>query len=94
MMLESGFYIKTLLLYLAIINLITLIAFAWDKRLARRKSWRISEINLITLSALGGTIGGLLGMYLFRHKTRHLKFTWGLPIIFILQLALLYYLAR
>ena len=93
-MLENGFYVKMLLLYLVGINLITFAAFAWDKRLARRKAWRIAEINLISLSALGGTIGGLMGIYLFHHKPRHIKFTWGLPIILVLQVALLYYFTR
>lgn len=90
-MLQFGIYVKTLLLYLASINLLTFFTFAWDKGLARRQSRRISEMTLLCLSAVGGTVGGLLAMYLFRHKTRHIKFTWGLPILLILQMALLYY---
>jgi uncharacterized membrane protein YsdA (DUF1294 family) len=90
-MLQDGIYVKIFLFYLVVINFITFVAFVWDKRLARRKARRIAETTLISLAALGGTVGGLLGMYLFHHKTRHIKFKWGLPSILILQAALLYY---
>jgi uncharacterized membrane protein YsdA (DUF1294 family) len=74
--------------YLTLINAITCIAFAVDKNLARRGHRRIPEANLLLLAIAGGSIGGILGMYLFRHKTRHVKFKWGLPLILLLQVGL------
>ena len=61
-----------------------------DKRKARRGAWRIPEATLIGTAALGGSIGVLAGMYLVRHKTRHLKFTLGVPFILIVQLVLVF----
>ncbi|PKM78069.1 MAG: DUF1294 domain-containing protein [Firmicutes bacterium HGW-Firmicutes-15] len=82
------------LYYLVIINLITCGAFAWDKRLARRGARRIAEGTLLLYSFLGGSVGGLLGMYVFHHKTRHFKFKWGLPLILLLQAGLLFIIIR
>jgi uncharacterized membrane protein YsdA (DUF1294 family) len=59
-----------------------------DKRKARKNRWRIPERTLILSAALGGSIGALLGMYTFRHKTKHLKFTLGIPAILIAQISL------
>lgn len=84
-------------LYLLIINLLTLLFYGVDKRRARRGSWRISEKTLFVLPLLGGSVGALLGMRLFRHKTRHWYFRWGIPAILILQLlaaAALWYLTK
>ena len=75
--------------YLILINVITCLAFAIDKKRARRGTRRISEASLLSLAALGGSIGGMLGMYLFRHKTRHVNFKWGLPFILLLQVGLI-----
>ena len=69
----------------------TLIAFALmgiDKWKARNDSWRIPEKTLFLSAILGGSIGSLAGMYLFRHKTKHLSFTIGMPVILVLQIAL------
>ena len=60
-----------------------------DKRRAIKRKWRISEHTLILTSILGGSIGSLIGMYTFRHKTKHLKFKLGIPIILTIQVALL-----
>ena len=62
-----------------------------DKRRARQRRWRVPEATLLLLSALGGSGGLLLGMLLFRHKTRHLKFALGVPLMLLAQLALLYH---
>lgn len=72
--------------YLLCISLLTFILFGVDKRRAVRKAWRIPESRLLLASLLGGSAGGLLGMYIFNHKTRHNKFTMGLPIILMLQI--------
>lgn len=79
---------KLILLYLLTINAIAFLLMLVDKQKARKNLWRIPEATLIGSALLGGSIGALAGMYTFRHKTRHLKFTLGIPAIFILQIAL------
>ena len=78
------------LLYLIIINAAGFLLMLADKRKARRGAWRIPEATLIGTAALGGSIGVLAGMYLVRHKTRHLKFTLGVPFILIVQLVMVF----
>ncbi len=63
-----------------------------DKQKARRKLWRIPEATLIGVALVGGSIGSLLGMYIFRHKTRHPKFTVGIPVILVGQIILAVFL--
>jgi len=70
------------------INVLTFLLYGIDKWKARRGKWRIPEDTLIWLAIAGGSIGALLGMYLFRHKTQHRKFTLGIPAILIVQAAL------
>ncbi|MDN4753961.1 DUF1294 domain-containing protein [Porphyromonadaceae bacterium W3.11] len=74
-----------LLYYLIIINLLTFIIFGVDKWRAKAGKWRISEINLLLLVVMGGGIGAVLGMRVWRHKTKHKKFTLGVPIILLIQ---------
>jgi len=73
-------------IWLGIINLVTFVAMGVDKYKASHKKWRIPEKTLILLAAVGGSIGGILGMYAFHHKTLHRKFSFGFPIILFLQL--------
>ena len=75
--------------YLILINAAALLLMFADKQRARKKLWRIPEAVLLFCAAIGGSVGALLGMYLARHKTRHLKFSLGLPIILILQVLLI-----
>lgn len=77
------FYV--ILIYLQLINLAAFAAFGIDKYKARKGHWRIPEATLMILAIIGGSIGALAGMYLFRHKTRHHKFTIGVPAILLLQ---------
>jgi len=63
-----------------------------DKNKAKKNKWRIKEKTLFFCSIIGGSIGTLLGMYFFRHKTQHWYFVLGMPVILILQIALAYYL--
>lgn len=79
---------KYLLLYLLLINAVAFILMLADKIKAKKNRWRIPERTLIGSAALGGSIGALLGMYAFRHKTKHLKFTLGIPAILFAQIAL------
>ena len=83
--------IKELTIYLVFINVLTFLLYGIDKWKARRGKWRIPEETLIWLAIVGGSIGALLGMYLFRHKTRHKRFTLGIPAIFLIQMGLFYY---
>lgn len=83
---------RTVLIYLVIINIATFILYGIDKHKAKNHQWRISEASLICVAVLGGSVGALLGMFVFRHKTKHLKFLIGVPLILILQIAAgLYY---
>ena len=79
---------KYFLWNLLLINAAAFILMLVDKRKARKNRWRIPERTLILSAALGGSIGALLGMYTFRHKTKHLKFTLGIPAILIAQISL------
>ena len=79
---------KFFFLYLLLINAAAFLLMLADKRKARKNRWRIPERTLILTALLGGSIGALAGMYLFRHKTRHLKFTLGIPAILVMQLIL------
>ncbi len=82
---------KYLLIYLGAINLITFIAFAVDKFNAVKDKTRIKITTLLGLSFFGGSLGGLLGMYILRHKTKKNYFTIGIPIMIIMQLAVLFF---
>lgn len=84
---------KYFLLYLLIINAAAFLLMLIDKQKARKNRWRIPESTLILSAALGGSIGALAGMYTFRHKTKHLKFTLGIPAILIVQILAGGYLA-
>lgn len=77
-----------LLVYLAVMSLIAFAAFGLDKFKAKTNRWRIPERTLFLLAILGGGVGAFLGMKVFRHKTRHSQFVFGIPAIMILQLAL------
>ena len=73
------------LLYLIIVNAAAFLLMLADKQKAKRGAWRIPEKTLIGAAAIGGSIGALAGMYTFRHKTKHLKFTLGIPLILAVQ---------
>jgi uncharacterized membrane protein YsdA (DUF1294 family) len=79
---------KYFLLYLLLINAAAFLLMLVDKLKAKKNRWRIPERTLFGSALLGGSIGALLGMYTFRHKTRHLSFTLGMPAILIAQVAL------
>ena len=76
---------KLLLYYLLIINASGFLLMLVDKWKAKKNRWRVRESTLLIVAALGGSIGSLAGMYLFRHKTQHLKFTLGIPLILAAQ---------
>ena len=79
---------KYFLLYLLLINALAFALMLADKQKARKNRWRIPERTLLLTALLGGSIGALAGMYAFHHKTRHLKFTLGVPAILAAQIFL------
>ena len=84
--------IKNIIIYLIAVNIIGFLAMGLDKWKAKRGSWRIPENTLFMFTILGGGIGTIAGIYVFRHKTQKKKFTIGMPVIFILEVILIIYL--
>jgi len=80
------------IVYIALMSLVLFITMGSDKRRAKRGKRRVPETRLFLLALLGGAVGGTLGMYVFRHKTRHEYFAVGFPLLAASQLALLIYL--
>ena len=82
---------KYILIYLGVINLIGFFAMFLDKQKAKRGKWRIPEKTLFLLAVIGGSLGTTLGMHVFRHKTKHWYFKFGMPMILIVQIVLIIY---
>lgn len=76
-------------IYLAVINIITFWVYGEDKRRAQKGRWRIGERTLLILAFLGGSVGALMGMYVFRHKTKKVLFRIGIPCIILFHVAVL-----
>lgn len=83
---------QVLIPYLIIINAISFILMLVDKYKAKKNLWRIPEATLMGFAAAGGSVGALAGMYLVRHKTKHLKFTVGIPIFLFIHILILTWL--
>ena len=81
-----------LIVYLIIMNIAGFASMGIDKAKAKKHAWRIPEATLFAIALLGGSIGSIIGMQLFRHKTKHWYFVVGMPVIFFLQLALAIFL--
>lgn len=77
-----------LVVYLFFINFVALATMGIDKRKAKKAKWRIPEKTLFVQAFLGGSVGALIGMYCFRHKTKHRKFVVGMPVILVVQLGI------
>lgn len=75
--------------YFIAVNLVGLLSMYLDKRKAKKNLWRIPESVLFIIALIGGSIGSIVGMRLFRHKTRHWYFVYGMPAILILQIVLI-----
>ena len=86
---NSVFSMKNIVIYIIAINVITFLAMWLDKRKAERGKWRTKEMTLLVLALLGGSIGGIAGIYTFRHKTKKLRFSIGFPVILVCQIVLL-----
>ena len=76
-------------LYLLAINVVTFLLYGIDKWKAKRARWRIPEGVLLGLAAVGGSVGAWLGMGIWHHKTQHKKFRYGVPVMLLIQIALL-----
>ena len=83
-----------ILYYLLAVNIATFLLYGIDKYKAKKSKWRISEVTLLTMAAIGGSIGAWAAMRLWHHKTMHKKFKYGIPLIIILQVALVAYLHK
>ena len=83
---------EEIICYLLAVNIATFLLYGIDKYKAKKSKWRISEATLLTMAAIGGSIGAWAGMRLWHHKTMHKKFRYGIPMIIIVQVALAVYL--
>ena len=78
--------IYVLIIYIVLVNLLGFYAMYSDKLRSKKRAFRIPEATLFTIAIIGGCIGCIAGMYVFRHKTRHWHFVYGMPLILILQI--------
>ena len=83
---------KWVAIYLLSVNVLAFLMYGLDKLRAKKDKWRIPEKTLLMVAGIGGSIGAFLGMQTFRHKTKHLKFTIGVPVIFVLQIVAVWYI--
>ena len=81
-----------ILYYLLAVNIASFLLYGIDKYKAKKGKWRVSEATLLMMAVIGGSIGAWAGMRLWHHKTMHKKFKYGIPIIIIMQIALVTYL--
>lgn len=86
--------ILTIIGYFTILNLLGFGIMGYDKWKAKKSAFRVPESTLFIIAIIGGSLGAILGMYVFRHKTRHWYFVYGLPAILFVQLLVVYLLAR
>lgn len=82
--------LESISIIIVIINIVTFIIYGIDKYKAKKGKWRIPENSLIGLAIIGGSIGAYLGMRVWHHKTMHLKFKYGIPLIIVIQLVIVY----
>ena len=85
----KGLPLHVVLAYFITVNVLSLVLFGIDKWKAKHDKWRISEATLLSVTAIGGSIGAWVGMKVWHHKTMHKKFKYGIPLVMVLQSALL-----
>jgi uncharacterized membrane protein YsdA (DUF1294 family) len=85
---------ELLLYYFVCVNVLTFFVYGIDKWQARQGKWRISEATLLLLAVIGGSIGAWLGMRVWRHKTMHKKFKYGIPAILMIHIIIIGYLSK
>ena len=86
--------LESISIIIVIINIVTFIVYGIDKYKAKKGKWRIPENSLIGLAIIGGSIGAYLGMRVWHHKTMHLKFKYGIPLIIAIQMVIAYMLVK
>ncbi len=84
--------LKLFVVYVVIINIISFIVMGYDKHQAKKHKWRVSENTLMFLAFIFGSIGSMAGMYTFRHKTKHIKFKIGFPLMLVSNIIMAYFL--
>ena len=89
-----GSAMKFFIIYLMLVNLYGFFMMYSDKQKAKKSQWRTPEARIFLIAAIGGSIGVLMGMRTFRHKTKHAKFVYGIPLILMLQLYIVYRLFK
>lgn len=82
--------LESISIIIVIINIITFFVYGIDKYKAKKGKWRIPENSLIGLAIIGGSIGAYLGMRVWHHKTMHLKFKYGIPLVIVIQSVIAY----
>lgn len=87
-------FLSSLIIYLCVISLVSIFVTTADKHKAKKGKWRVSEAALLLLSAFGGSFAMYLTMLLIRHKTKHIKFMAGIPLIMVFQAVLLAWIFR
>lgn len=90
----DNLFIKLLIFYFVIINVISFITMYVDKKRAEAHKWRIPEARMFVLAAIFGSLGVFGGMRVFRHKTKHMKFVLGIPFILVAQIIIVYFIIR
>ncbi|MGP1515366.1 MAG: DUF1294 domain-containing protein [Bacteroidales bacterium] len=85
---------KWLFFYFVAMNIVAFYLYGVDKRRSRKRYWRINEKKLIFVAIIGGSIGSLLGMQLFNHKIKHIKFRFGIPLIIVVQMIVVFLLVN
>ena len=85
---------ESLLYYFVCVNVLTFLVYGIDKWKARQGKWRISEATLLLFAVIGGSIGAWLGMRVWRHKTMHKKFKYGIPAILMIHIIIIGYLSK
>ena len=85
----KGLPLHVVLAYFITVNVLSLVLFGIDKWKAKHDKWRISEATLLSVTAIGGSIGAWVGMKVWHHKTMHKKFKYGIPLVMVLQFSLL-----
>lgn len=83
---------KYLLVYYLVVNLFAFLLYGFDKLLAIKQKHRISEKNLLIISALGGALGAMFAMHIFHHKTKHAKFLIGVPLLLCVHVGIIVYI--
>ncbi|MEG2712092.1 MAG: DUF1294 domain-containing protein, partial [Clostridia bacterium] len=82
---------RVFILIILVMNVFGFISMGWDKLMAKKRAWRTPEASLFGIALLGGSLGSLVGMYVFHHKTKKPAFKYGIPLMLVLNIICIYY---